>query len=153
MFFFLFPLAMFLSCLLFFTMAIIYELLKGYRRIFSAKVHAKQFGYLTANQLTTTNQIVSCNCGNSINLPENKNKCIKYNSTNITTNVDNNDDANSGGDSAKELADPTLVITAYGSHPSYGMRSTPADGESAGNASQNSNNNGQTSSVNPIVSR
>lgn len=142
---------MFLSCLLFFTMAIIYELLKGYRRIFSAKMHATQFGYLAANQPTATNQMVSCNCGNSINLAE-KNNC-KYDPAKVTTNVDNNDDDNNGDNSAKGLADPTLVITAYGSHPSYGMRSTTIDGESAGNGSQSSNNNGQTSSVNPIVSR
>lgn len=147
-------LSMFMTCLFFFVMAIIYEILKAYRRIFSARLVS-----YTPNTATSINgpsvQIIHdhSHCGGDGDGDDahHRSDLVELKSDAIESVVDNKLDSTNKND---DRPDSTSKMAKF-NHPSYGMRSTTTsamDTESGGGGSSNgSSNSCQASSVNPIL--
>lgn len=158
--FFLVKIAMFMTCLFFFMMAILYEILKAYRRIFSVRL-VRFKSTPTNTSINVTSVQIMHNDGND----NDGGSSGRHGGTNRSDSVelkcdiiDNN--VNPLDQQIDKNFDSSSQMAKF-NHPSYGMRSTtlqsPLDNESGGGSSSHDSNNSNTichhaSSVNPIVS-
>ncbi|KAH9421511.1 hypothetical protein DERP_012243 [Dermatophagoides pteronyssinus] len=152
-------LSMFMTCLFFFMMAILYEILKAYRRIFSVRL-VRFKSTPTNTSINVTSVQIMHNDGND----NDGGSSGRHGGTNRSDSVelkcdiiDNN--VNPLDQQIDKNFDSSSQMAKF-NHPSYGMRSTtlqsPLDNESGGGSSSHDSNNSNTichhaSSVNPIL--